>query len=200
MCLLNLYHGFSFSSLNLFFSFFSDSTRTIPNAKLANGKHQRERATCVLNGQAGLTLKGIKAAAKSHKNLGTGSSKSEFKNDRVGQRDSDKEYPREKHRFKCAVVFETENGTVRSDCFLLSFAHPGSAAFVSHTVFHPSLVFSRAVISVIAVASPLQTGGRKFSFIYDYISKQWLIFHLAQLVYLLFVAMTHREPEAHFVI
>lgn len=38
----------------------------------------REVAPCVLNGQAGLTLKRTKVAAKPHKNIGAGSSKSEF--------------------------------------------------------------------------------------------------------------------------
>lgn len=36
-----------------------------------------------------------------------------------------------------------------------------------------------------------------FFFIYDYISKQWLIFQLVQLVYLFFVTMMHGEPEAY---
>lgn len=38
----------------------------------------REVAPCVLNGQAARTLKRTKAAAKPHKNIGAGSSKSEF--------------------------------------------------------------------------------------------------------------------------
>ena len=66
------------SSLNLF-SFTSDSRRTIPNSKLANGNRQKRIATCVLSGQAGLTLKRMKEAAKSHTSTQAGSSKSEFK-------------------------------------------------------------------------------------------------------------------------
>lgn len=132
---------------------------------MANGKHQRGIATCVLSGHAELTLKRIKAAAKSHKNIEAGTSKSEFKREK--ERDSGKEYPREKHMFKHTALLWRLHSTVpletaRPDCFLLSFAQTHLAACVSHTGFHASLVFPRAVISVIAIASPLQTGGRKF--------------------------------------
>lgn len=65
-----------------------------------------------------------------------------------------------------------------------SFVQAHLTAFVSHAELHGPLVFPRAEISVIPMASPLQTGGRKFSFIYDYIAKQWLIFQLVQLVHL----------------
>lgn len=61
------------------FSFFSHSTRTTSNPKLVNGNNQMGRATCFLNGQAELTSKGIKAVAKSQKNIGAGSLKSDFK-------------------------------------------------------------------------------------------------------------------------
>lgn len=54
--------------------------------------------------------------------------------------------------------------TAHPDCFLVSFAYSHLAEFASHAVLHSSLV-----IQIIAIASPLQTGGKTFSFIYDYL-------------------------------
>lgn len=61
------------------FSFTSDSRRMIPNSELANGNRQKRIDTCVLSGQAGLTLKRLKEAANSHTCTQAGSSKSEIK-------------------------------------------------------------------------------------------------------------------------
>lgn len=75
------------------FFFFSASKGTILILNWQVGAI-REVVTCALNGQAGLTLKRIKTATKSHKNIETGNSKSDL---REGERDSDKKISREKH-------------------------------------------------------------------------------------------------------
>lgn len=80
MCLLNLHHIFYSSYLSLFF--LSDFWKANLTSKLTNGNYQKVIATWALNGQAGLTLQRIKAAAKSHTNRRADSSKSELKRER----------------------------------------------------------------------------------------------------------------------
>lgn len=164
MCLLKLGHGFTFH----LFSFFSDSRKTISNSKLANGNNQRGRTTCVPNGQADLTLNGIKAVAKSHKNRGAGSSKSEFKK-RERKRETEIKIPWRKAQLIVQVYSREWMALhhVKSLAQIASFLalHMLSWQHLCHTAFHSSLVFSGLVRSVIATAFSLQTGGWTFSFI-----------------------------------